>query len=109
MNESQQVASLAGIPMDQVKEFARQYIELAMVGNTITLWISGIVFVLCVLGFSSVFTARNNFGRRDGFYTFCFWVGVISLIVLASSSWDRYKMTHFPIPYIIQDLRDSNK
>lgn len=109
MNESQQVASLAGIPMDQVKEFARQYIELAMVGNTITLWISGIVFVLCAIGFSSVFKTRNYLGKKDGLYTLYFWIGVIALIVLASSGWDRYKMTHYPIPYIIQDLRDSNK
>ena len=50
MNESQQLASLAGIPMDQIKEFVRQYIELAMSTNSIVMWISGIIFPLCVLG-----------------------------------------------------------
>lgn len=107
MNESQQVATLAGIPMDQVKEFVRQYIELAMVSNTITLWISGIIFVLTVWGFLSACFTRSRYSA-EGRAKFCFCVGLMAFIVLASSAWDRYKMSHYPIPYIIQDLRSSN-
>jgi hypothetical protein len=106
MNESQQVASLAGIPMDQVKEFARQYIELAMMTNTITMWISGIVFLLCVLGLINAFGSKYV---NESLGKFCFSAGLIAGIIFASASWDRYKMTHYPIPYIIQDLRSSNK
>lgn len=107
MNESQQVASLAGIPMDQVKEFIRQYIELAMVSNTITLWISGVIFVLCLWGFIAQAPTRYRSGQ-ESFAKFCVYVGLISFIFLANASWDRYKMKNYPIPYIIQDLRSSN-
>lgn len=106
MNDSQQVASLAGIPMDQVKEFIRQYIELAMVSNTITLWVSGVILALCIWGFIAQVPTRYRPGQRS-FSKFCVWAGILSAIVLASATWDRYKMNHYPIPYIIQDLRSS--
>lgn len=107
MNDSQQLASLAGVPMDQVKEFIRQYIELAMVSNTITLWVSGIIFALCLWGFFSAFFVRGHHSA-EGRAKFCFWVGFIAFIILVNATWDRYKMNHYPIPYIIQDLRSSN-
>jgi hypothetical protein len=37
----------------------------------------------------------------------CCAAGLIAVIVFASAGWDRYKMTHYPILYVIQDLRSS--
>lgn len=107
MNESQLVATLAGIPMDQVKEFIRQYIELAMISNTIALWVSGSIFVVCAIGFARLFIPRNRYGRNDNLYTMFFWAGLIALFALGTSAWDRYKMTHYPTPWVLQDLRQA--
>lgn len=106
MNDSQQLASLAGIPMDQIREFVRQYIELAMSTNTVVLWVCGIVLPLSILGLIKAFAGRRV---DESLGKFCFAAGVISAIILASASWDRYKMTHYPVLYVIQDLRSSNK
>jgi len=108
MNDSQQLASLAGIPMDQIREFVRQYIELAMSTNTIVLWVCGIVLPLSIFGFISAFFTRGQYAAESR-AKFCFAAAVISIIILASASWDRYKMTHYPVLYVIQDLRSSNK
>lgn len=103
MNESQQLASLAGIPMDQIKEFVRQYIELAMSTNSIVMWVSGIVFPLCVLGLIKAFSGRPD----ESLGKMCCAAGLIAAIVFVSAAWDRYKMTHYPVLYVIQDLRSS--
>ena len=104
MNESQQLASLAGIPMDQIKEFVRQYIELAMSTNAIVLWIAGIIVPLSALGLIKAVSGRRI---DESLGKFCGAVCLIATIVLASATWDRYKMTHYPILYVIQDLRSS--
>ena len=104
MNESQQLASLAGIPMDQIKEFVRQYIELAMSTNAITLWVSGIIFPLSALGFIKAVSGRRI---DESLGKFCRAVCIIAAIILVSAGWNRYKMTHYPILYVIQDLRSS--
>ncbi|EBX1873645.1 hypothetical protein DRD23_09135 [Salmonella enterica subsp. enterica serovar Enteritidis] len=104
MNESQQLASLAGIPMDQIKEFVRQYIELAMSTNSIVMWVSGIIFPLCVLGLIKAFSGRRV---DESLGKMCCAAGLIAAIVFASAAWDRYKMTHYPVLYVIQDLRSS--
>lgn len=106
MNETQQLATLAGIPADQIQEFIRQYLELAMMTNKVALWVSGVILALCVWGFIAQVPTRYRPGQ-DSFAKFCFGVGLICIIVFTSSAWNRYKMTHYPIPYILQDLRGS--
>lgn len=107
MNESQQITALTGISAGQVQEFVRQYIALSVAGNTIGLWVSCIIFCLALFGFIKTFTSRNRYGRNNDLRTTCFLVGIIALIVFQIYGWDRYKMAHYPLPYVLQDLRSK--
>lgn len=104
MNESQQIMALTGISAGQVQEFVRQYIALSVAGNTIALWISGIIFCLTAAGLVKTLT---SYRYKSSSSTAFFWAGVLALAVFLSSGWDRYKMTHYPLPYVLQDLRSK--
>lgn len=106
MTNETQIANLAGIPLDKVQEFVNQYISMELATNTMILSVVAIVGILSIIAFLNS-CSSPRYRRMERVSSLYLWAIIVCVILLATGSWDRYKMTHYPIPYLLQDLRNS--